>query len=128
MIARFIRKIKYRLSPPKKGDIYYGDPLFFVIGRPVEYILYGLVDKNGDHLFKIVPSPECYKLTVINDSMLDYYIFKSEIFCTSSDSFLWKERVQPRRIKKDQFKEMLLQDQLRKEKYEKATNFFERLC
>jgi hypothetical protein len=115
MIVKFIRNIKYKLNPPKKGDVYYGDPLFFVMGRPVEYVLHSLVNKNGDHIFKIVPSPECYRLTIENDSM-PYYIVKSEVFCTNSDSFLWKERIQARRIKKDLFKEMVLEGQLIKEK------------
>ena len=107
MIKKLFKTLKYRFSPPKKGNTYYGDPLLFVIGRPVEYVLYGLTDKTGKKLFEIVPSWDCYRIT-IKSIQPNYYVFDAEIFCTTSNGFKWISRSQPVRFNKENFKRMAI--------------------
>jgi hypothetical protein len=107
MIKKFYNKIKYSLNVPKVGNTYYGDPLLFVIGKPVEYVLYGLTDKNGNKLVEIVPSWDCYRITIRSIQPL-YYILDAEVFCATKDNFKWMSRTQPVRFNKENFKQMVI--------------------
>lgn len=112
-----INKLKFCFNPPKVGNVYYSDPIYFVISKPIEHVLHALTNKYGNKIYHPVSSNFCYRLTVESDSLPSYYICKSEVFCKGVDDNgivdfnnigIWKERSQPKRIKKDFFKEMVL--------------------
>lgn len=110
MLTRLMLKISLFLKPPKKGDVFYGDPVWFVLSRPVEHVLHGLKDKFGNTLYTPIPSDGCFRFVVENTGM-PYYILGSEVFCQEK-SFnnigTWMKRTQPRRMGKDMFEEMFL--------------------
>jgi hypothetical protein len=116
MIGSLLRQVKLYLNPPKKGDVYLGDPLRFVIAKPMEYILHGLKDKTGKTLWEPLPSEDCYKITIENDSMPDYYICQSEVLCLSEAMSVmqWHKRTQPKRIGKELFNSMIINGTLGK--------------
>jgi hypothetical protein len=114
MIRKLFNTIKYHVNRPKKGDTFYGDPLLFVIGKPVEYVLYGLTDRTGKNIVEIVPSWDCYRVTVTNNSHPLYYVFQAEVLCATQDSFKWMVRNQPVRFTKENFKRMVINGTLTK--------------
>jgi hypothetical protein len=110
MVNRTIRKLKLYFNPPKKGDVFYGDPVWFVIARPVEYVLYGLKDKNGNTVYYPIPSQGCFKLTVEHMGNLNY-ILDSEVLCHTAANIaksIWFKRSQPKRMAKEYFEELFL--------------------
>jgi hypothetical protein len=110
MFSRTIRKFKLFLRPPKKGDVFYGDPLWFVIHRPIEYILHGLKDKNGTTIHHPIPSKDCF-CVVIEHCGNENYIVGTEVFCdtkTNNNIGIWFKRSQPKRIAKEMFEELVL--------------------
>lgn len=114
MIKRLIRKIKLHFDPPFKRDCYYTDPFGFIIGNALEQILHGMRTTNGDVLWEPVPSDRCYRLTIEMDSM-PYYRCTSEVLVTSVSNpseKKWIKRVQPKRILKEKFHEMILDGRL----------------
>jgi hypothetical protein len=118
MLKRLITKIKLSIKPPKKGEVYAGDPIFFLVGRNVEDVLFGLRNKYGERMWSPIPSFGCFKLVITNDSLKDYYICEAHALC--EDVLFrereWKVRSQPRRINKYLFNHMILQGLLKKEK------------
>jgi hypothetical protein len=116
MVQRFFRKLHLYFKPPKKGDVFYGDPTHFVCQRPVEQILFGLKDKYGNSTWQPIPSFYCYKITIESDSMPSYYICKAQVMCKSQKFQLieWQERCQPKRIDKYLFKTFVLDGLLKK--------------
>lgn len=128
MFTRLIRKISLLLNPPKKGDTFYGDSVWWIIPRPVELILHGLKDKYGNNLYDPIPSGDCFRLTITNTSMDSYYVLDSEVFCRSknskpiyqcdirgiSDIGVWMKRTQPRRMSKKSLEQFVLAGMLRK--------------
>jgi hypothetical protein len=124
MSLKILTKIKLLLKPPKVGDIFYGDPVSFVIGRPVEQVLHGLKDPSGTTLAEPVPSEDCYALTIVSDSQHAYYVLNAMVFCrrknlpdSASQGFgEWKPRSQVRRIPRDVFKKMVVDGILKKGK------------
>jgi hypothetical protein len=99
MITRFIRKISLFFNPIKAGDVFYGDPVWWVLPRPIEMVLHGLKDKEGNTLYRPVPSEGCYKVTVEGDYD-SYFKLRSEVLCNTDASYtsIWKQRSQPRRM------------------------------
>ena len=116
MFIRLFRKISLLLNPPKKGDVYYGDPVWWIIHKPVEHILHGLKDKYGNNLYDPIPSGDCFRLTITNTSMESYYVLDSEVFCRSKNSnvSIWMKRTQPRRMGKETLEQFVLAGMLRK--------------
>lgn len=110
MVTRFFRKLAFYFKPPKKGDVFLGDPLWFVVGRPIEYILHGLKDREGNTVWEPVPSMGCFKLKFdINVGNL-YYVLGSEVLCRKDvdNAYVWMKRSQPRRMAKEMFRELYL--------------------
>jgi hypothetical protein len=110
MVIRLVRKLKLFLNPPKKGHVFYGDPSWFVIARPVEHVLHGLKDSYGVTVFTPVPSKDCFRFTVEHRGNLNY-ILGSEVFCkekTDNNIGTWKKRTQPRRMALEMFEELVL--------------------
>jgi hypothetical protein len=118
MIRRLIAKYKLWRDSPYKGDIFYGDPFDFVIGSAVEQRLHGMYERTGNtRLWEYIPSDGTYRLTIEMDSM-PYYRCTSEVLCTNVNDPAekkWLKRVQPRRIPKDKFHEMILDGRLKKQ-------------
>jgi len=123
MSFKWINKIKLLLVPPKKGEIYYGNPLHFVIGRGFEQVLHSLKDRNGVSVLTPVPSNDCYRLRIQLDAVT-YYVCEAEVFCkatndlyvTNTLSGQWMHRSQPRRVKKELFNQWILDGVIEKEK------------
>lgn len=117
MLKKLINKINLWLNPPRPGSFYYGDPLYFVVGKPIEHVLHGLKDKNGEPIFYPIPSAGCYRL-MIESIFDDYYCCKSEVLCYSlnMDSGIgkWMKRTQTKRINKVIFNEFIVQGILSK--------------
>lgn len=117
MLARILRKFQLFLKPPKQGDVFYGDPLWFVLSQPVESVLHGLKDKYGTTVFNPVPSEGCFRFTVEQCGNSNY-IFGSEVFCkekTDNNIGTWKKRTQPRRMNKEMFEELFFTGMLWRE-------------
>ena len=116
MFIRLFRKISLLLNPPKKGDTFYGDPVWWIIPRPVERILHGLKDKYGNNLYDPIPSEDCFRLIIDNDYLDSYYVLDSEVFCRSKNSnvSVWMKRTQPRRMGKETLEQFILAGMLRK--------------
>lgn len=115
MIRSLVSRVKYFLNPPKKGDVYYGDPFDFIIGKLLEQCLHGMRTVSGDASWNPVPSDGTVKLTITLDCM-PYYVCKSEVLGenVNDHSKKWLERSQPRRICKKAFKQMILDERLEK--------------
>ena len=117
MIDRLIRRFKLWRNPPYKGDVYYGDPFDFIIGSPIEQRLHKMFDQSGNtRLWYPIPSDSTVRLTIEADSM-PYYRCTCEVLVTSvsdKNKHEWLKRVQPRRILKDRFHEMILDGRLKK--------------
>ena len=120
MIGKTFRRIKHALSPPKPGDVYYGDVLYFILGNNVEFVLHGLTDKFGNIVQTPVPSEDCYRLTIVKYlPTVDQYACQSEVFCRppiDNNIGNWKSRSQLRRIPEVYFKELVINGLLTKEK------------
>ena len=122
MIGKALRKIGLLLNPPKNGDVYYGDILYFVLGNNIEFVLHGLTDKTGKLMYSPIPSEDCYRLTVIDYlSETDQIVCHSEVFCKMvpehpNDVGNWRPRTQPRRISQVYFKNLIVNGLLTKEK------------
>lgn len=109
-INNFIRKVKLYFDPPSRGDRFYGDPLNFVVCSTIEQALHGTRTIRGDAQWSVVPSEHCYRLTVESDSM-PYYRCTSEVLASNLNNLSekrWLKRVQPRRILKEKFHEMII--------------------
>ena len=109
MIRRLVLKISLFLRPLKKGDILYGDPVWWIIPRPIEMVLHDLKDRFGTNLYDPIPSEGCYKLTIEKD-LDSYYVLDSEVLCNTKFSGIgfWKKRSQPRRMARLQLEEYIL--------------------
>lgn len=115
MIRRLIARIKLRFEPPKVGDVYYGDPFDFLVGRPIERVLHGLNNKCGDHVWEPLFSEGCYRLKITSDSM-PYYICQVEVLAHKNfEEKAWKKRSQPRRFDKKSFCEMIVNGSIKHE-------------
>jgi hypothetical protein len=118
-LKKWMLKLKLSFTPPKKGDIYIGDNFDFLIGKPMEQILHGLRNRNGDPIYDPAIGIDSYKVTIIRDSM-PYYVLEchSLVYATGSKSgsteFKWLKRNQDRRIMKDLFQDMILEGRLKK--------------
>lgn len=117
MLKRFIRKLSLFVNPPKEGDIYFGDPIWFIISRPIELILHNLKDKFGTNLYDPIPSKGCFKLTVIYCGDKNY-ILESKVLCSNkfTDTKMWMQRTQQRRMTKEMFEELIFDGMLWREK------------
>lgn len=117
MIKELARKIELYFYPPYPGDVYYGDPFEFVIGKPMEQVLHKMRSVGGHEAFwEAVPSEHCVRLTIESDSM-PYYRCTSEILATNvanQSEKKWLRRVQPRRILKEVFHQMIIDGRIEK--------------
>lgn len=115
MIRRLIRRIKVSFDPPKVGDTYYGDPFDFICGSPLEHALHRTRKIGGEPIWNVIVSDGCYRLTVESTSM-PYYRCTSEVLCehAQSGSKEWQVRVQPRRISKENFKQMIIDGRIKR--------------
>lgn len=121
MFKRLYRKFLLKAKPPKNHDVFYGDPLYFVISRPTEYVLHGLKDRNGRTLLEPIPSFGCLRLTIIMTTE-DYYVCNTEVFCKAvNDLYImsnnigeWMERSQTRKMSKIMFDQMIVDGFLKK--------------
>jgi len=116
MFNRFVRKIKLILNPPKSGDVFYGDPIFFIIHKPIEYVLHGLKNKHGENICDPIPSKGCFRLTISLCGHI-YFLLDSEILCKFNDdegqgSWFWMKRTQPKRLAKEALEELILSGML----------------
>jgi len=123
MIVEALRRAKLVLSPPKPGDIYYGDVLFFVLGNNIEFVLHGLTNKNGDPVYSPVPSEDGFRLTILEYAGpgFTHYVCNSEIFCRDVpthpyDLGNWRKRTQVRRLPVKYFKDLIVNGLLTKGK------------
>jgi hypothetical protein len=116
MIRRLILKLALFLKPLRAGDVLYGDPVWWVIPRPIEMVLHGLKDIHGANMYTPIPSEGCYKLTIDKD-LESYYILDSEVLCNTKFSSIvfWKKRSQPRRMARLQLEEYFLNGMLWRE-------------
>lgn len=124
MVSRFICKFKLYFNPPKKGDVFCGDPAWFITPKPIEYVLHGLKNIHGETIYEPIPSQGCIRFTVEHCGNLNY-ILGSEVLCRLnrehnytkdiSDIGIWKKRTQPRRMGKEMFEEFILNGMLWKE-------------
>lgn len=109
MLTRISRTFSLYFNPPKVGDVFYGDPVWFIISRPIELVLHGLKDKFGTNLYDPIPSQGCFRFTVESTAM-PYYRMTSEVLCKHkfTEKPIWMKRSQPRRIPKEMFRELFL--------------------
>lgn len=114
-MLKLFKAILLDLNPPKMGDVYIGDPLYFILGRPVEHVLHGLTNISGASLWKPFPGNECYRLKIESVSS-PYFICNAEALCTDGEVSNWRSRSQPRRIDKFKFKRMIVDGILKKQK------------
>lgn len=117
MLTRLVRKISLFVNPPKQGHTFYGDPVWFVLSRPVEHVLHNLKDKFGNTIYTPIPSNGCFRF-VVEFCGNENYILASEVFCKekSLDSLgTWMKRTQPRRMSKLMFDEMFVMGMLWRE-------------
>jgi hypothetical protein len=119
MFKRLINRIKLYFRPPNKGDVFYANPIYFVVGKPFESVLHGLRDKSGEPVLFPVPSDSCYKLTVESCVMDTYYRCTSEVFCRGlqmeKNIGVWMKRTQPKRFGKAYFRQLVIDGYLWKE-------------
>lgn len=110
MITKLLQKLKFKISPPKAGDVFYGDSYDFVIGSNVEKVLHGMQTRNGDPIWSIVPGKDTYRLTIESTTMPNYYRLTAEClsYRVHDDAKAWLKRSQPRRICKPKLMEMIL--------------------
>ena len=103
-----IRRLLLKLNPPKKGDEYAADALFFVLGRAIEQVLFGMTDKFGNRLYDSALGDDSYRI-VISSEQSTYFVCQVYTLCTDSKgSFIWLKRSQPRRFRKEMFKDMIV--------------------
>lgn len=116
-MMRWFRKLKLKfLNPPKEGDAYYSDSLFYVIANNIEKVMHGMRDKHGDAIWQVIPGDDTYRLT-IESTMMPYYRCKAEVLATNVDfsQKKWLSRSQPRRISKEKFLDMILDGEIKKQ-------------
>lgn len=118
MILRLINRIKFHLNPPKKGDVYFGDPFDFVCGKLIEHVMHRTKSISGETIWQVIVSDGAYKLTIESDAM-PYYRCKAEVLCENVAGYgkEWLERVQPRRISKEVFKQMIIDGRIKREQF-----------
>lgn len=118
MIHKLAIKLKLFFSPPQDGDVYYGDPFDFIVGSSIEQLMHKMRDKSGySPLWHMVPSETAVRLTIESAAMPTYYRCTSEVLVTSasdSSKMTWLKRVQPRRISKQVFHDMIAEGRLKK--------------
>ncbi len=115
MIRKLIQRFLLWRNPPKTDDVYWTDSFTYLAGRPMEHVLHGLRDKNGNARAEPVHGPCTYRMTIRSDSM-SYYVVQCEVLAAnrSTHEKLWAFRVQPRRIDKKIFVQMILDKEIKK--------------
>ena len=120
---KLFRKIALFLRSPQKGDVYYGNSKDYVIGKPMEAVLHGLRDKEGNPTWIPVPSTHSYKLVIKISATIPYYVCDTEVFCMNAKSMTpvyfegnWMKRSQPRRIPKERLYQMIVDGLLKRSK------------
>lgn len=108
-----IRKLLFRRRLPVVGETYSGDAFYFVFAKPVEKILFGMVDIHGDSVWEECSGPDSYRLKILNSAM-PYYICDAEVLCHQNfKTYKWLKRSQPRRIGKKVLKDMVTGKELK---------------
>lgn len=111
MFKKIARLLDHWISPPIKGEMYSGDALYFMVGKPTEQILHKMRTRNGDTLWDLDLGEDSYRLT-IESVQPTYYVCRSQVLarkCTDPSWREWLGRGTPRRIKKDSFDDMVKQ-------------------
>ena len=118
-LSAFFKRIALKIKPPKVGDVYYGDSLRFIIAKPVEEILHGLRDRNGNLIWQPIPSLDCYRLT-ITSQIGNHYTCDSEVLCRRVSDYPgmgeWMMRTQPKVISNHYFLTLITNDYIKKAK------------
>jgi hypothetical protein len=119
ILMKWFAKFKLWMNPPKKGEVYHGDNFDFLIGKPMEQILHGLRDKNGNPIYNPAFGEGSYKVTILLDCM-PYYVLECDSlvyensYSNNRNDFRWVKRTQNRRIPKNHVIEMILDGRLKK--------------
>ena len=112
MFKYLYKKFRLYFNPIKPGEVYYGNPKNFIVGKPMEYILHGLKDTTGTTMWHPIPSDCCYKLTIKNHSPeKDLYECESEVLCDTEKGLHlvdWHRRSQRKNISKPIFEYFIL--------------------
>jgi hypothetical protein len=110
-----LRAIRLYFCRPKPGDVYLGDAFDFMAGKIIEQVMHGMRDREGNELYTRVDGPGTYKFLLASDSM-PYYRLDCQVLVKDNHTskFEWKSRIQPRRIKKDVFKELIVEGKVKK--------------
>ena len=117
MFKTLYLKLYLYFRSPKMGSVYFGNPKRFIIGKPIEYVLHGLKDKDGDTMFEPIPGDHCYKIS-IDKTEENTYSISTEVFCKltskynlntgNSDFGKWMKRCQNRKIGKEYLLSLIL--------------------
>jgi len=113
MRAWLLRLLLY-LNPPKVGDTYLSDAMYNIVGKPIEKVLHGMKTIDGDILYEPVVGDGSYKLTIDSDTM-PYYICSAQVLVRDNTGFKWLKRIEPKRILKKNFINMILDGRITKE-------------
>ena len=113
-LSGFLKHIILFFYPPKKGEVYFGNPADFGLNGTLEKIFHGLKDSKGTVYYKPVFSDNSYKLEIISDSM-PYYICRASILAVCEEKLDWNKRSNDRRIFKSRFKALIADGLLNRE-------------
>lgn len=117
-LKKFYLKVCLYFHSPRIGDIHFGNPKDFVIGRPIEYVLHGLKDRTGATMWHPIPTFGCFRLTIEKETPeKDGYVCRSEVLCDTERGLHlidWHRRSQPKLINKSMFKGFILNSTLKK--------------
>lgn len=111
---KFLEKLKLKYRPPQKGETYVGDAFYQIIGSQVKKILHGLVDKEGNLKFEVMYGEGTYKLLIVDDEDEEYACSVATLV-RDSTGIHWHEATLLRRISKEEFRSMILQESITKE-------------
>jgi hypothetical protein len=114
-VFSFLLKIKLFFNPPQKGDIFYGNPKYFIVGKPIEQVLHSMKDISGDSIWYSIPSDGCYKVKVCEKNFY-HYIVECEVLSLNkiTGKKNWLKRTQNKRISKESLTYLIGQGFLKK--------------
>lgn len=121
MITRLLKSWKIKLSPLKVGEVYTCDSFEHIYNDAIEKVLFGITDKYGNSNYELVPGAHTFQFKILPCSQ-PYYALECSVLLREGKSVFWRVRSQRRRIGKSKFHDMIINNEITKDRSHEVLN------